>query len=614
MKGKDIMTATYKYADLAKAYDNFLTPVVKIYAQGLEVDVVKQGAAIEGIQITLSIDEASALSFQITNAFDPESHQMKSGIVSVFSVGTILEAEIGYGSNLTKIFKGYVAEYRTSYQDVPVISITAVDLRRLMKKNQRKDYTFKEKTCSRIFEKLIGNYSSLYGNLHVDSDTSEVQLIQNGTDYDFVTNKLCRMAERDFFMVGTDVYFQKRTASKSAFLELEWGSSLLSFEKGTQYCNETLIAYSDQKDKTGKMEELQVKTADSTPSLLSEPLKEEWKLQEGLDSDTLKKWLKKRENEKKSESQTANGTVIGLPEIVPGRYIQISKIASADAGLFYIKEVKHNFGNDGFTTSFTVGNQLDKWDAQKSAIDTGQIKAKGITRAVVKENWDKDHQGCVKVEFLTGEEGKKTTKWLPVAQSYCGNGFGIYFLPEIDTEVILGSQQDDVNSMVVMGALWNKADQIPKETAVEKNTIKRICTKGKHEILFDDDADKGKLSIHTSKNLQITMSEKEKTISVSDADGKNVLLIDGENGSIQIKAEKKISLSAGGKDMIILDGNGKKLTLQAEHVEEKGTQDLKIQTQNLSVKGEITELKAGGSFKINSSGIAEIKGTMVKIN
>ncbi len=614
MKGKDIMTATYTYKELAKAYDNFLAPAVEIYTGAAKTNVVKKGAALEGIQITLSAEEASALSFRVVNAFDPVTSKMKSEIVSAFSVGTVLEAAIGYGSNLTTVFKGYITEYRTSYQDVPVISVTAVDLRRLMKKNRREDYAFKENTYSKIFNKLIGNYSSLYNNLHVDATNSEVQMIQEGTDYDFVTNELCRLAERNFFVVGADVYFQKPPASKSSFLELEWGSSLMSFEKGTQYCHAELIAYSDQTDKTGKSEELKVKTSAKTPKLLNEAMKEEWKLQEGLDSDTIKKWLGKLEQEKKSDIQTASGLVVGLPEIVPGRYIKISKIDPADEGLFYIKEVRHSFGSDGFTTSFTVGNQIDRWDAQESNVKSGQTKEKGVMRAVVKENWDKDHPGCVKVEFLSGEKGKKSTKWLPVVQPYCGNGFGIYFLPEIDTEVILGSQLGDVNSMVVMGALWNKVDQIPAETAVEKNTIKRICTKGKHEILFDDDADAGKLQIKTAGNLHITMSDKEKTVTVSDSEGKNSLLIDGKNGAVEIKAEKKISLSVGGKEMVVLDGSSKKLTLEADHVEEKGSQDFKIQTQKLSAKGEITELKAGGSFKINSSGMAEIKGTMVKIN
>ena len=37
-----------------------------------------------------------------------------------------------------------------------------------------------------------------------------------------------------------------------------------------------------------------------------------------------------------------------------------------------------------------------------------------LATAVVKENWDKEHPGCVKVEYILGADGAKTSDWIRV--------------------------------------------------------------------------------------------------------------------------------------------------------------------------------------------------------
>lgn len=64
---------------------------------------------------------------------------------------------------------------------------------------------------------------------------------------------------------------------------------------------------------------------------------------------------------------------------------------------------------------------------------------------------------------------------------------------------------------------------------------------------------------------------------------------------------------------MVIDGSNK-VTIEANQIEEKGTQSFQMKTQKLEINGNMTELKASGSMKINSSGMTEIKGSMVKIN
>lgn len=615
MKDRDCMTAVYTYDELAAAYDNFLVPTVAVYTGSSGKDIIKaQEIAIDNVQVTLSAEESAGLSLDIVNAFDLASHSVKQEVKDSFKVGTVIKVALGYGSNLTTVFKGYVTEYRTSYQGMPVVSVTAVDLRKLLMKNRREEYKHNEDTCSNIFRKILCNYNSLYDTLHIDAVEAKEELRQNGTDYDFIRKELCRRANREFFVVGGDVYFKEPDKEETAFLKLQWGTNLISFQKGKSYCNEQVKVYSSQEDKTGNMVSSEIKTEEDTPSLTAEPQIEEWEPGEGMDLDTLNNWLDREIADKKKKSETAGGSLIGLPEIVPGRYIEIKGVDATDEGTYYIRDVSHSFGSDGFTTGFTVGERSDRWTGDEEKKESRMSgRNKGAMRAVVKENWNEEQPGKVLVQFLTGEKGKNITKWLPVLNPYCGNGYGIYFHPEVDTEVVVGSLGGDENSLFVMGSLWNQADVPPAGTAGEKNTIKRIRTKGNHEIVFDDDGEAAKIQINTSNGLHMEMEDGAQCITLFDEKEENGLKIDAAEGSFHIFAKNKIVLSAGGKEAVVIEG-GKKVTIEADRIEEKGKQNFKLQTQKLEIKGDMTELKASGSMKLDSSGMTEIKGSMVKIN
>lgn len=619
MKEKDCMTAVYTYDELAKAYQDFCAPAAAVYINNEKTNMITgKGIAIDSVQVMLSTENTASLSFQILNAFDLENRQIKDEVKAVCSVGTVIEAALGYGSNLTTVFKGYVSEYRISYQNDPVISVTAVDLRKLLMQNRRKKFTYVD-ICSNIFRTIIGAYSNLYGELHVDDTNGEMELIQNGSDYDFIMEELCSKGKREFFVVGKHVYFREKKEAKNAFLELEWGKNLISFQNGASYCNIELKAYSPcvpcgtEDENKRKEASVTVKTREDTPSLRTGGLIEEWEPGYNMSREELEDMLRQQAAGKEKQQITASGSTIGLPEIVPGRYIAIKGVGLSEVENYYIGEVTHSFGSDGFTTSFTVGedkgNIVRKGEIREKEKEEKQCKS--VMSAVVLQNWSDKEPGKVLVEMQTGEEGKNSTKWLPVMQPYCGEQYGFYFLPEIGANVVIGSQMGDVNSLVVLGTMTK---QPPADTADEENKVKRIRTKAGHEIVFFDEKDAGQIQIQTKENLHVVLKDKEKTISITDGEEKNGLLIDAANGRIRLVAEKEITLSANGSDMLSLKADRNTLKLEAEKLEAKGKQSVGIQGNNLSIKGTQTEIKADGTMKLESSGIAELKGATVKIN
>lgn len=253
----------------------------------------------------------------------------------------------------------------------------------------------------------------------------------------------------------------------------------------------------------------------------------------------------------------------------------------------------------------------------------------GIVLAEVKENWDKDHPGMVKVEMLLGETEKSVLGWVPVAVPYAGKAFGNYMLPEIGSQVLLAFYLGQAKSPYVIGCLWNQTNVLPAETANEKNTNKTIRTKGGNQITISDEEGKEKITVLTRGKLKLEMEDENQKISLQDEKAENAIQMDAKNGTMTVTAKKKAVFKINGTEMFILDGEGKKATVKADNISIEAGQKLKLKGQNTGLEGSSTEikgqnikiesqaalaLKGTASFKAESSGIAEIKGTMLKLN
>lgn len=242
------------------------------------------------------------------------------------------------------------------------------------------------------------------------------------------------------------------------------------------------------------------------------------------------------------------------------------------------------------------------------------FSVQGIAIGTVKENWNQDIPGTVRVELPLGEEGKNVTGWIPVAVPYCGNDYGYYSLPEIGCEVVVAFHMGDRNCPVVIGSLWNNKNKLPAETALEKNTVKRFKTKGGCEVVFHDEEKKTGISVKTPGEFQIVIDDEKKTVVISDGKGENGIALNSEKGELTLSAKNKIHLSVGGEDLILADGQGKAVQIKSNQVKIEAGQALNLKGQNTALEGSMVNLKAQGSLKAEASGILEVKGALVKIN
>lgn len=238
----------------------------------------------------------------------------------------------------------------------------------------------------------------------------------------------------------------------------------------------------------------------------------------------------------------------------------------------------------------------------------------GVAIGIVKENWDKEHPGMVKVEYFLGEKGKNLTGWVPVAAPYAGKEYGVYALPEIGSEVVLAFQMGERNCPIVIGSVFSKVNPVPKETALEKNTVKRLRTKGGCEIVFSEEEGKEQILIETPKNLKLLLEDEKETIQVADKDGKNGIILDTKQGIMTLMADKSMELKVGGNVMVSLDGKTKTVQLASGKQVFKADQSVEVKGQTLKLEGTTVSMKGNGTLKLESGGSTQVKGAMVQLN
>jgi uncharacterized protein involved in type VI secretion and phage assembly len=175
-------------------------------------------------------------------------------------------------------------------------------------------------------------------------------------------------------------------------------------------------------------------------------------------------------------------------------------------------------------------------DMQKFLVSSEQPKRLfGVVVAVVTNNEDPDKLGRVKVKFpwLSDED---ESHWARVLTPMAGKDRGVYFLPEVEDEVLVAFEHGLVHAPYVIGALWNGQDAPPATNDDGGNNIRVIKSRSGHVIRLDD-------------------TEGEEKIEIIDKSEANSIVIDTKDNAISIKTEGNITLESSQGDIIIKGQN-----------------------------------------------------------
>lgn len=236
----------------------------------------------------------------------------------------------------------------------------------------------------------------------------------------------------------------------------------------------------------------------------------------------------------------------------------------------------------------------------------------GFVFGTIVEPGDKDHPEMVKVSAPAATDESDKVFWAKVLVPYAGNGYGVYFIPEVGDSVVIGFIGEPCMP-IVMGCLLSRADMPSSQSAW--NRTKAIHTKGGHKITFTD-GDAGSLTIQSEEGHSIIFSDQDRYIKFATSNGKNTVLLHEEKGAIEILADKVVSIKA---EEILLDGKttvkGKTVMIEAENqLSMKGCAAVQIDGASAKITAQMLEAIGQASVKMESGGILTVKGAMTKIN
>lgn len=251
--------------------------------------------------------------------------------------------------------------------------------------------------------------------------------------------------------------------------------------------------------------------------------------------------------------------------------------------------------------------------------ETGDNRIFGVVVGLVVNNYDSDMQGRVCVTVPTRDKEANELKWARVAMPSGGSKWGHYFLPEIGDQVLLAFEQGNIEKPYVVGCIQKDSDAFLSGAADEQNQYKRIITKNGNMLAFEDnkegEGEKDKITITTAQNQHsIQMDNENKKIVIKDKEANNKLEIFSENGTMNIRADSKLTIEVGDNISMVFNASDGSVKIKCSKFEVNATDNTKIHTDGmLKFEGANSIVEATSNLKLKSSGVLTLEGTPIKI-
>ncbi|WP_207513593.1 type VI secretion system Vgr family protein [Longitalea luteola] len=207
------------------------------------------------------------------------------------------------------------------------------------------------------------------------------------------------------------------------------------------------------------------------------------------------------------------GVKIGSNINVQGR--NLYNQSGENYGEYTVLSINHYF--DGH------GNYNNDFTAVPAGIKVPPVKAGAMPHSetqsgIVTDNHDPKGLGRVRVKFHW-MNGTEKTPWIRVTSPHGGGGKGMFFIPEVGEEVIVGFEGDSPTKPYIIGTVYH----------------------GKASNSFSNGGNDVK-ALQTRSGNKVVMNDADGSVFIEDKDG-NSILLDGA-GNITVKANKKIWIDA----------------------------------------------------------------------
>ena len=290
----------------------------------------------------------------------------------------------------------------------------------------------------------------------------------------------------------------------------------------------------------------------------------------------------------------------GTTDVVLGSHIQLDGFGKLFNGIVYVTGVEHRLENGQYLTKISFGLRADLFQASATPQLHLPPPISGLHVGIVKKlDADPGKKNRIQV-MIPAIKSTGNGIWAMLGHFHAGKNSGSFFVPELNSEVIVGFINDDPRFPVVLGSLYSK-NNTTKEKFTKDNYIKSIETKGGIRLEFED-KDKT-FKVITPKKNTIFISDKAKGVKIEDQN-KNVITTSDKGISLESKKDIKVTASGklelkGTKGIVLSSSSG----------------DTKIDGKNVNVKGKAkVEVNGSAGATVKSSASITLKGSMVNVN
>ena len=526
--------------------------------------------------------------------------------------GKEVEITAGYHGVETSIFKGIIVKHGIKVENGGKSYLVISCYSKAIRMTQGRKSGYLGKSDSDIFQTLI-NGAGLNAAVTATTAVHDGIIRYYATDWDFL---VCRAEINGQIVIADDtsVTVCKPQLDAAPDLLIGYGDAIEQFDgeidASTQLASVTCSAwdFTEQAVATGTSTEPSVNAQGNLSGValsgvLGLPA---CQLQSTapLTTTELGAWADAQLLKSRLARLRGNVTFRGNAMPRPGKMIELAGLGARFNGAAFVSSVSHTIENGDWATEVGFGLSPQWFVEERNDISAPPASGRtpgvpGLQIGKIRQiDQDPDGQTRVLVDVpVIGMEGNGI--WARLASGYATRNGGIFFVPEIGDEVILGFLNDDPGFPIVLGSLYSSM-QTPPYAADAPNTNKAIVTKAQIKISMDDV--KKKLQIETPGGHIITMNDEDQTITIVDSNRNKMKF---SSGGLELQSVADISIKANGT-ISMEAGNG--ITLKSDT-------DLNMQAINVNAKALSTFAARGQvSAELSASAQVTVRGAMVMIN
>ena len=567
---------------------------------------------IYSITVQKAVNKIGRAQVQILGG-DPNMNSFEEAEADYFEPGNPVEIKLGYDQSNTTVFKGIVEKNYVSIRDgfnrlkyKRLLVIDCVDTA-IQLANSYTSEIYEDKKDSEIIAALI---SKLGLTKTIESTTIKHAFLPkfNINDWEFIIQ---RAKSNGLIVVNSDntIKVKKPLGEGSPSLTIKHGDGLVSFDGkidgSGQYQSLEYKGYDPFENKLASAKATEPELTaqgDLTGKKMSvkiSPAKNEIIIPQPIPTGELASIANSTLIRSRLKSIYGSLKVKGVNSIDIDSVIKLSGFGSRLDGPCYVTSIEHEVIGGNFYTVFGFGLTEDILSLKKG-IDVSNLipSISGVHIGEVKKiDKDPDNQYRIKV-FIPALKTSGEGLWARLTHFYTSSEAGSFFIPEINSQVVVSFINEDPRYPIVLGGLYTKTNK-PYSEITPENELKAIVSKEKLTLEFND-KDKV-IIIKTSDKNKITMNEKD--IKIEDEHGNEITT---SKDGILFNSKKEIIITT--KDAISINGE-KGVVIQG-----KTSKGVSIKGNKLDLKSDTKISAKGSAVDLESSGSLNIKGANVNIN